>query len=115
MTHAVQHSHSLSRVDRDSAPYAVGTSTANDDVRTPDSPLPRSVVTRVTGALDGVTRVVTMLRARGYVVRNLKADIQETLDSEIRATVDLTAGQTDLLLERLRRLAIVVNVRIEDL
>ncbi|MFF4259848.1 hypothetical protein ACFY1L_52790 [Streptomyces sp. NPDC001663] len=80
-----------------------------------DSSAPRRVVTHVTGALDGVMRVVTVLRARGYVVRDLSVDVREELHSELRATVVVTAQQADLLLERLRRLAVVVDALAEDL
>ncbi|MGW2288711.1 hypothetical protein [Streptomyces phaeochromogenes] len=60
-------------------------------------------------------RVVTVLRARGYVVRDLSVDVQEALGSEIRATVVVTGQQVDLLLERLRRLPVVVDARADDL
>jgi hypothetical protein len=68
------------------------------------------VVIHVTSGLDGVVRVATMLRGRRYRVRDLAVDVREgVLVSEVRATVLLTAAETGLLLERLRRLAVVVH------
>ncbi|GAA0927027.1 hypothetical protein [Pseudonocardia zijingensis] len=76
----------------------------------PEYPVHRSVVAHVTGGLDGVLRVATVLRGRRYRVRDLAVDIREgVVVSEVRATVLLTASETTLLLERLRRLASVTS------
>lgn len=70
----------------------------------------RNVTVQVTGGLDGVVRIATMLRGRRYRVRDLAVDVREgVVVSEVRATVVLTASETALLLERLRRLATVVS------
>ena len=68
------------------------------------------MIVQVTGGLDGVVRIATMLRGRRYRVRDLAVDVREgVVVSEVRATVVLTATETALLLERLRRLATVVS------
>lgn len=83
---------------------------ADEDVRTTAFPAHRTVIVLVTGGLDGVVRIATVLRGRRYRVRELAVDVREgVVVSEIRATVVLTASETDLLLERLRRLPAVVS------
>lgn len=63
----------------------------------------------VTGGLDGALRVVAMLRGRRYRVRDLSVDVREgVVESRITCTIVLTTNETTLLLERLRRLPVVV-------
>lgn len=73
-------------------------------------PVPRAIAVQVTGGLDGALRVATMLRGRGYRVRDLSVDVREGLvESRVACTVALTVAETALLLERLRRLPTVVT------
>lgn len=73
-------------------------------------PAHRTVIIGSTGGLDGVMRIATMLRGRRYRVRDLAVHVREgVVVSEIRVVVVLTASETDLLLERLRRLAVVLS------
>jgi hypothetical protein len=51
-----------------------------------------------------------MLRGRGYRVRDLSVDIHEgVVESVFTCTIALSATDTELLLERLRRLPVVVS------
>jgi hypothetical protein len=73
-------------------------------------PTYRPIVAHVTGGLDGVLRVVTLLRGRTYRVRDLDVALREgVLESRIGCTVFLAPAQTDLLLARLRRMPSVVS------
>jgi len=75
-----------------------------------ECPVQRSITAHLTGGLDGVLRVVTMLRGRAYRVRDLSADVGEgVVETRVRCTVVLTAAGTSLLLERLRRMPVVVS------
>ncbi|NMI00606.1 ACT domain-containing protein [Pseudonocardia acidicola] len=66
---------------------------------------------RTTDGLDGVLRVVTLLRGRGYRVRNLSVDVREGAGlSTVRCTVSLTDEEASLLVSRLARLPSVVGV-----
>ncbi|MGW6796313.1 hypothetical protein [Streptomyces chartreusis] len=70
----------------------------------------RRVVAHVTGGMDGVLRVVTLLRGRGYRVRDLAVRMHDGVAvSEVHATVELTVPQAELLLARLHRLTAVVD------
>lgn len=70
----------------------------------------RTVTVGVAGGLDAVLRVAMMLRGRRYRVRDLAVHVREgVVVSEIRVVVVLTADETDLLLERLRRLPEVLG------
>lgn len=70
----------------------------------------RSITAHVVGGLDGVVRVVTLLRGRRYRVRRLEVEIRDgVLESRVECTVMLAASSRDLLLERLRRLPTVVS------
>jgi hypothetical protein len=83
---------------------------ADQEVRPTAFPMHRTVIILVTGGLDDVMRVAMMLRGRRYRVRDLAVVVREgVVVSEIRATVVLTASETDLLLERLRRLPSVIS------
>jgi hypothetical protein len=74
--------------------------------------LHHTVVVQVTAGLDGVLRVAAMLRGRRYPVRDLTVDVHEgATASELRATVLLSGPDTDLLLERLRRMPAVLAAR----
>jgi len=75
----------------------------------PELPADCTFVTHVTGGLDGAVRVAMMLRGRSYRVRDLAIDVREGVAvSEVRATVFVTAAESELLLKRLRRLPAVV-------
>lgn len=75
-----------------------------------EAPLYRSIVIHLTGGLDGVLRLVTVLRGRCYRVRDVRVDVREGVpESRIDATVLLTASDTALLLARLRRVPMVVT------
>jgi hypothetical protein len=93
----------------DSRAPSTGTpSPLGEDLRHTEFPLHRNVIVHVTGGLDGVMRVAMMLRGRRYRVRDLAVDVREgVLVSEVRATIALTISDTDLLLNRLRRLTVV--------
>lgn len=70
----------------------------------------RRVTTHVTDGLDGVMRVVTVLRGRRYRVRDLAVDVREgVVESTVHATVLLSADEHGLLLERLRRIPPVLS------
>ena len=70
----------------------------------------RGMLLHVTGGLAGVLRVVTMLHTRRYRVGDLAVEIREgEVVSEVRVTVVLIASEADLLLERLRRLPVVIG------
>ena len=75
-----------------------------------DVPVHRAVTAHVTDGLDGVLRVVTVLRGRRYRIRDLSVDVRDgVVESRVRCTLVLPAGELDLLLERLRRLPTVVS------
>lgn len=103
MTCSVSHTHGLSACDsRSSLP--LGEAFRRDEFRAD-----RKVIVHVAEGLDGVLRVAMMLRGRRYRVRDLAMTIREGALSEIRVTVVLTASETELLLNRLRRFPIVVS------
>lgn len=73
-------------------------------------PTYRRVTTHVTDGLDGVLRVVTVLRGRRYRVRDLAVEVREgVVESTVHATVLLNADEHVLLLDRLRRLPAVLT------
>lgn len=73
-------------------------------------PTHRSVVAHVTGGLDGVLRVVAMLRGRVYRVRDLQVEVREGIaESRVDCTALLTPAEIDLLLARLRRMPVVAS------
>jgi hypothetical protein len=77
----------------------------------PEPSLHRGFVASISGGLDGAVRVAMMLRGRNYQVRDLTFDIHEgAVLSEIRATILLTAEESDLLIKRLHRMPTVVSV-----
>jgi hypothetical protein len=70
----------------------------------------RRVTAYVGGGLDGALRVVAMLRGRMYRVHDLSVDVRDgVVESPVSATVSLTAAEADLLVERLRRMPVVVS------
>ncbi|HZZ51648.1 MAG TPA: hypothetical protein VFE65_32540 [Pseudonocardia sp.] len=70
----------------------------------------RSITAHVTDGLDGLLKVTTMLRSRGYRVRDLSVDIREgVIESLITCTIALNTADTELLIERLRRVPVVVS------
>ncbi|MBN9108227.1 MAG: hypothetical protein J0I34_05540 [Pseudonocardia sp.] len=73
-------------------------------------PSHRRVTAYVAGGLDGVLRVVSMLRGRGYKVRDLSVQVCDgVVESAVSCTVALTAAETTLLVQRLRRMPAVVS------
>ncbi|WP_409465592.1 hypothetical protein [Amycolatopsis sp. GA6-003] len=73
-------------------------------------PVYRAVTAHVTGGLAGALRVLTLLHGRRYPVRGLDVDVREgVVESRVSCTVLLTARETGLLLERLRRIPVVVS------
>jgi hypothetical protein len=75
-----------------------------------DVPVHRAVTAHVTDGLDGVLRVVTVLRGRRYRIRDLAVDVRDgVVESRVRCTLVLPAAELDLLLERLRRLPAVMS------
>ncbi|WP_051580576.1 hypothetical protein [Pseudonocardia acaciae] len=73
-------------------------------------PTYRAVVAHVTGGLDGVLRVVTLLRGRVYRVRDLEVEVREgVVESRVGCTALLTSGEIEMLLARLRRMPSVVS------
>lgn len=77
----------------------------------PESPHPHVFTVRVTGGLDGALRVLTLLHGRRYQVRDVSMDVRDdVVESRIDCTVTVTAVEVPLLLERLRRIPVVVGV-----
>ncbi|HEX4251680.1 MAG TPA: hypothetical protein VH008_27720 [Pseudonocardia sp.] len=75
-----------------------------------DHPTYRCVTTHVTDGLDGVLRVMTVLRGRRYYLRDLSISVQEgVVASTVSATVLLGAEEYGLLLNRLRRVPSVLS------
>ena len=71
------------------------------------------VTAYVIDGLDGVLRVVTLLRGRGYRVRDLTVDVREgVVESRVSCTVVLTAADAHLLVLRLRRMPVVVSAEL---
>ncbi|WP_433506608.1 hypothetical protein ACQP04_09055 [Pseudonocardia halophobica] len=68
-----------------------------------------SVTVAVTGGLDGVQRVVTLLRGRGYPVRGLTADLADDDTGALGVRLPLTAEEAELLVARLHRLPAVLH------
>lgn len=76
----------------------------------PEFPRHRSITAHVTDGLDGLLKVTTMLRSRGYRVRDLSVDIREgVIESLVTCTIALNTADTVLLIERLRRVPVVVS------
>jgi len=64
-----------------------------------------------TDGIDGVMRVATVLRQRGYRLREFAADMREGLVlSTVTCTVSATAEEADLCVQRLLRVPTVVAV-----
>lgn len=75
-----------------------------------DVPVHRAVTAHVADGLDGVLRVVTVLRGRRYRIRDLNVEMRDgVVESRVRCTLVLPASELDLLLERLRRLPAVMS------
>lgn len=70
----------------------------------------RTVVVELQGGLDGPLTLLTMLRGRRYDVVDLRAEIG-TESSRLTVSVLLPAARTDVLLERLRRVPVVLDAR----
>lgn len=68
-----------------------------------------SVTVVVTGGLDGLQRVVTLLRGRGYPVRGLTADLADDDTGALGVHLPLTAEEAELLVARLHRLPAVLH------
>ncbi|MEU7813138.1 hypothetical protein [Pseudonocardia sp. NPDC049154] len=68
-----------------------------------------TVTVAVTGGLEGVQRVVTLLRGRGYPVRGLTADLADDDTGALGVRLPLTAEEAELLLARLHRLPAVLH------
>ena len=68
-----------------------------------------SVTVAVTGGLDGVQRVVTLLRGRGYPVRGLAADLADDDTGTVGLHLPLTVEEAELLVARLHRLPAVLH------
>lgn len=82
---------------------------------TGDLPAPRSVTTHVTGGLDGLLRVATLLRGRRYQVRDLSIEVREgAATSRLSCTVIVTTREADLLVRQLGRLPAVVSTGVFD-
>ena len=80
------------------------------NLRPADHPTYRCVTTHVTDGLDGVLRVMTLLRGRQYRLRDLSINVQEgVVASTVSATVLLGAEEHGLLLNRLRRVPSVLS------
>lgn len=73
-------------------------------------PIHRSLTAFVTSGLAGVIRVLMLLHSRRYLVADVRVQVREgVLESRVSCTVLLTPSQNDLLLERLRRIPVVVS------
>ncbi|MCE3552336.1 hypothetical protein LWC33_12805 [Pseudonocardia sp. RS11V-5] len=71
-----------------------------------------TVAVTVTGGLDGVQRVVTLLRGRGYPVRELTADLADDDTGALGVRLPLTPEEAELLVARLHRLPAVLHVTV---
>lgn len=101
-------------VESDPVPRATarGTATGGHDEPAPSAEFPRhrSVTVHLVDGLDGVLKVAMMLRGRRYRVRDLSVDVREgVVESVFTCTIALSAADTALLLERLRRVPVVVS------
>jgi len=75
----------------------------------PAAPSYRRVAVRAIGGVDGLFRIVGLLRERRYRVRDMSVDVREgVVESTVRCTVLLNGDDLGLLLHRLRRLPQVV-------
>jgi hypothetical protein len=95
-----------------SPPPATARRTELDDepARSAEFPRHRAITAHVTDGLDGVLKVAMMLRGRGYRVRDLSVDVREgVVESVFTCTIALSTSDTALLLERLRRVPVVVS------
>ncbi|UMP00075.1 ACT domain-containing protein [Amycolatopsis sp. EV170708-02-1] len=73
-------------------------------------PAYRSLTVHVTDRLDGAARVVMLLRARSYRVRDMTVEVREgVVESRVQCTVWLGRDDVELLLCRLRRMPGVVS------
>jgi hypothetical protein len=80
------------------------------NLRPADHPTYLCVTTHVTDGLDGVMRVISLLRGRQYRLRDLSINVREgVVASTVSATVLLGAQEHTLLLNRLRRVPSVVS------
>lgn len=78
--------------------------------RRAEFPRHRAITAHVTHGLDGVLRVATMLRGRGYRVRDLSVDVREgVVESELTCIIALNSEETGKLLEQLCRVPVVVS------
>lgn len=74
----------------------------------------RFLTASVAGGFDGVMHVAMMLRTRQYQVTKLSVDVGcSSTRSAVRVTVRLTSAEARLLLERMRRLPLVVTAQVE--
>jgi hypothetical protein len=88
------------------APAVLAASTAPTAPSVPDHV---SVTVLVGGGLDGVQRVVTLLRGRGYPVRGLTADLADDDTGALGLSLSLSAEEAELLVARLHRLPAVLH------
>lgn len=77
-----------------------------------DVPHSVSVTVAVSGGLDGLQRVVTLLRGRGYPVRGLTADLTDDDTGALGVRLPLTAEEAELLVARLHRLPAVLHATV---
>lgn len=76
----------------------------------PESRTYRRIVVHLTDGLDGVLRVLVVLRQRAYHLRDVAVDVREgVVESRLECTVLLSGGEVDLLLARLHRTSVVTS------
>ncbi|MGY6653606.1 hypothetical protein ACXIZN_15670 [Amycolatopsis sp. TRM77291] len=85
-----------------------------ETVHTPRStrgfPAYRSLTVHVTDRLEGAARVVMLLRASSYRVRDMTVEVREgVVESSVQCTVWLDQDDVETLLRRLRRTPGVVS------
>lgn len=91
-------------------PVASAVHSRTESRTAPEFPVHRAITVHVTGGFDGSLRVLVMLRGRRYRVRDLAVEVYEgVVQSRIDCTITLSAAETRLLLERLRRIPVVVT------
>lgn len=95
-------------------PLVAVSARSNSALQTHSSQLVRRrIVTHFTGGLEGLLRVVFVLRWRGYQVHTLSFDLRDGVtESSLLCTVMLASEHVDLLVARLRRLPSVVSAEL---
>jgi hypothetical protein len=75
-----------------------------------DSRAYRKIVVHLTDGVDGVLRVMVLLRQRTYRLRDVAVEVREGVaESRLQCTVLLAGSEVEFLLERLHRMSVVTS------